>query len=246
MKSDPIKRIGNALIADLKFERKQGFFTIYLIISFLYLLVLTQIPEPYRDQIVPFVIFSDPSVLGLFFIGGMLLLEKEQGILQSIVVTPLQTMEYVISKVASLSLIAVLAGLLITILTYSGRVNLFVLVLGILLTSCFFTQIGILVACRAKGINEFFIRMVPWMLVLVVPAFLLIPFRNGFSLNLIPVIACLRLVFGAYRGSEIVPAGFQMIYMTLLNLGLLFYTTQQFEERIVYGGQHGQVDNAQE
>lgn len=245
MKVKSLNRIKRALIADLKFERKQGFFTIYLIISFLYLLVLTQIPESYRHLAVPLVIFSDPSVLGLFFIGGMLLLEKEQGILQSIVVTPLESIEYVISKVVSLSIIAVLAGLLISALTYSGRVNEGILILGILLTSFFFTQIGILVACRSRTINEFFLRMVPWMVGLMAPAFLLILFWDAAVLNLFPTIACMRLVLGAYHGSPIGMAAFQIIYMSGLNGLLLLYTTRKFEEKIVYGGQYGQVDDAQ-
>jgi fluoroquinolone transport system permease protein len=246
MKAEVMNRIKNALIADLKFERKQGFFTIYLIISFLYLLVLTQIPETYRQIAVPLVIFSDPSVLGFFFIGGMLLLEKEQGILQSIVVTPLASVEYVISKVLSLSIVALFAGVLISLLAYTGRVNYGYLILGILLTSIFFTQIGILVACRSRTINEFFLRMVPWMLALFVPSFLLIWFWDSAVLNLFPTVACLRLVYGAYHGNSIGMAAFQLLYLILFNGGLLIYTTKQFEERIVYGGQHGQTDHAQE
>ena len=246
MNKESMNRIKNALIADLKFERKQGFFTIYFIISFLYLLVLTQIPETIRHFAVPLVIFSDPSILGLFFIGGMLLLEKEQGILQSIVVTPLKSIEYVISKIASLSIISVLAGLMISVLTYSGSVKYGYLLMGILLTSFFLTQIGILIACRSRTINEFFLRMVPWMLALIAPAFFLIPFWNAGVLNLFPTIACLRLVYGAYHGNSIGVAAFQMMYMIFLNGGLLIYTTKQFEERIVYGGQHGQIDVSQE
>jgi fluoroquinolone transport system permease protein len=246
MNENRMRRMKNAVIADLKFERKQGFFTIYLIISFLYLLVLTQIPETYRHIAVPFVIFSDPSVLGLFFIGGMLLLEKEQGILQSIVVTPLESMEYVISKVMSLSIVALFAGVLISLLAYSGSVNYLYLVMGILLTSFFFTQIGILIACRSRGINEFFLRMVPWMLALIAPAFFLIPYWEAAVLNLFPTVACLRLVYGAYHGNPIGMAVFQMGYMILINGGLLIYTTRQFEERIVYGGQHGQIDLSKE
>ena len=105
--------------------------------------------------------FSDPSVLGLFFVGGMLLLEKEQGILQSIVVTPLRPVEYVTGKILSLSLVALFAGFLITKLSITQSVHYGLLFIGILLTSCFFTQMGILVACRSKSINAFFLKMVP-------------------------------------------------------------------------------------
>lgn len=245
MSRKEVIRIKNALIADLKFEQKQGFFAIYVIISFIYLLVLTQIPETFRHIVVPIVIFSDPSILGLFFIGGMLLLEKEQGILQSIVVTPLKSVEYIISKVASLSIVALFAGVLISTLTYTGRVNYFYLVMGILLASFFFTQIGILIACKSKVINEFFLRMVPWMLALTAPALLLIPFQDAAILNLFPTVACLRMVYGAYNGLSLGEAAFQIGFMILMNSVLLVFTTSKFEEHIVYGGQHGQADVSQ-
>lgn len=236
------KRILRALIADLKFEWKQGFFLIYFIISFMYLLLLTQIPESVRILVVPFVVFSDPSVLGLFFIGGLLLLEKEQGILQSIVVTPLRSMEYVIGKILSLSLVAVFAGFLITKLSVSQSVHYGILFMGILLTSCFFTQLGIVVACHSKSINGFFLKMIPYMLTMMAPMFLLIPFWEMTYLNLIPGVAGLRLVYSAYHGGVANDAWIQAGYLLLVNMGLLTYTARHFEERMVYGGQYGQID----
>lgn len=237
------KRMVQALIADLKFEQKQGFFMIYLVISFLYILLLTQIPESFRMQILPFVIFSDPSVLGLFFIGGILLLEKQQGILQSIVVTPLSSMEYMISKVASLTLVALFAGILISAFIAGQEVNYFSLMVGIILTSSFFTLMGILIACRARTVNGFFVKMIPVMLLLVLPAFLLIPFWDQGLLSIIPTVACLRMVYGAYHGNSLGEMVFQIGYMGVLNFFLFKYTVNKFEELIVYGGHNGQTDD---
>ena len=240
------ERIIRVLIADLKFECKQGFFFIYFVISFIYLLVLAQIPESYRLVAVPFVVFSDPSVLGLFFVGGMLLLEKEQGILQSIVVTPLRSVEYVTGKILSLSLVALFAGFLITKLSITQSFHYGLLFIGILLTSCFFTQMGILVACRSKSINAFFLKMVPYMLVCIMPMFLLIPYGDWKALNMFPAVAGFRLVYGAYHGAEMSGIIFQIGYLLVVNSCLLMYTARQFENQIVYGGQNGQIDALEE
>jgi len=237
------KRMVQALKADLKFEQKQGFFMIYLVISFLYILLLAQIPESFRMLILPFVIFSDPSVLGLFFIGGILLLEKQQGILQSIVVTPLSSMEYMISKVCSLTLVALFAGILISAFIAAQEVNYISLMVGIILTSSFFTLMGILIACRARTVNAFFVKMIPVMLFLVLPVFLLIPFWDQSLLNIIPTVACLRMVYGAYHGNPLGEMVFQIGYMGVLNFFLLKYTVNKFEELIVYGGHNGQTDD---
>jgi fluoroquinolone transport system permease protein len=42
----------------------------------MYLIILSFLPENIFSVALPLVVFSDPSVLGLFFIGGIILLEK--------------------------------------------------------------------------------------------------------------------------------------------------------------------------
>ncbi|HSR03547.1 MAG TPA: hypothetical protein VLM88_03070 [Proteiniclasticum sp.] len=79
-----LKRIRSAVVADVVFQYKQGFYFIYLLISFVYLLILSQLPEAIAEIAITVIVFSDPSVLGLFFIGGILLLEKDQGVLQTL------------------------------------------------------------------------------------------------------------------------------------------------------------------
>lgn len=233
-----INRIKKAFIADSIFEFKQGFYAIYIVISFLYLLLLNQLPNEYVIYVLPFIIFSDPSVLGLFFIGGTILLEKEQGILSSILVTPLTTIEYILSKVLSLATISMGAALIISLLTYRGAVNYGYMILGTLLTSVFFTLIGIVIVTKSRSVNEFFVKMVPYTIVLLVPCFLLIKFSSLIILNIFPTISLLRLVYFSYHGVNHLEAIAQVIYMFIVNLLLLKYSVSKFEERIVYGGKN--------
>lgn len=73
-------RIVNALKADILFQFKQGFYFIYIVISVFYLIILSQLSPEIIQLILPIILYIDPSILGLFFIGDILLLEKEQGI----------------------------------------------------------------------------------------------------------------------------------------------------------------------
>src|SRR5690554_5975368 len=98
-------RLLHAVWADIRFQFKQGFYLVYVLITITYLIILSFLPEEILSVGLPLVIFSDPSVLGLFFIGGIIMLEKMQGILSVLVVSPLRTTEYILSKVISLALV---------------------------------------------------------------------------------------------------------------------------------------------
>jgi fluoroquinolone transport system permease protein len=97
-------RLLHALQADVRFQWKQGFYLVYILITIIYLIILSFLPENVLSIALPLVVFSDPSVLGLFFIGGIIMLEKAQGFCLFWWFHTLRTTEYVLSKVISLPL----------------------------------------------------------------------------------------------------------------------------------------------
>lgn len=231
-----IKHVGHALITDIRFQWKQGFYAIYLIVSFMYLLILSQLPHFILDYALPIIVFSDPSILGLFFIGGMVLLEKEQGVLQMLVVTPLTIKAYILSKVIALTLIAILAGMLITGISAYQPVNYFLLLIGIILTSIFFTLIGFMISTKAKNLNTFFLYMMPWTALFMVPCVIYVIYPHLKVLLLMPSVAGMRLVFGAMHGQSITEALALASYMVVVNYFLFLKTCSIFQKDMVYGG----------
>jgi len=124
-------RIAQMLQFDVRFQFRHGFYYAYLFISLFYIAILRVVPEQFRVLVTTIVIFSDPSVFGFFFVGGILLLERGEKTLESLFVTPLRLHEYFISKILSLSLIAVATSLLIAFSLLGLRFNLLLLLLGV-------------------------------------------------------------------------------------------------------------------
>lgn len=147
-------RFLNALRIDVKFQYKQGFYAIYAVITIFYMIALSWLPEDIKKIVVPIIIFSDPSVLGLFFVGSIVMLEKGQGILQSLVVTPMRIGEYMLAKIVSLTLLAVLAGVMIVVMTTIDPVNWFILIIGIVMTSTLFTLCGFLISVVVRRLTN--------------------------------------------------------------------------------------------
>lgn len=227
-------RLSHAIWADMRFQMKQGFYLVYVVITFIYLVILSYLPKEFSPIATPLVVFSDPSVLGLFFIGGIIMLEKNQGILMVMVVSPLRLSEYLLSKVASLSIVSLLAGFAITILSSHENVNWVLLFLSILLTSSLFTLLGIIICAGCQTVNQYFVRMVPYMVLIILPCFSLIGFPYSWLFLPIPSVAALKLMMGCYNNLPIHEIIGLLVYLSGLNYLFFGITLRIFEKKIVY------------
>lgn len=227
-------RLLHAVWADMRFQFKQGFYLVYVLITVMYLIILSFLPEDLLSVGLPLVVFSDPSVLGLFFIGGIIMLEKMQGILSVLVVTPLRTMEYILSKVISLAFVSVLAAFAITGFSNYGTANWLLVFLSTVLTSAIFTLCGIMITAGCNTVNQYMIKTIPYMLLFVLPCFSLIGFPYSDLFTLIPSVAALRLMLGAYTGIPLLEAVGLTVYLVGLNYLFLRWAVRVFENKIIY------------
>jgi fluoroquinolone transport system permease protein len=228
-------RLLSAIRADLRFQFKQGFFTVYAVLTMVYLIILSFLPADWLPYALPLLVFTDPSILGLFFIGGILMLEKSQGILMAMVVSPLRTWEFILSKVLSLSLVSLLTALAISYFSGYGQVQWLLLIMTVVLTASFFTLYGIVINAGCETVNQYILKTIPWMLLLVFPCFSLIGFPGSELFLIVPSVAALKLMLGVYSDIafwEAVPLIFLLVAANLL---MLKYTIRVFEEKIVFG-----------
>lgn len=227
-------RLLNAVWADIRFQFKQGFYLVYVLLTVMYLILLSFLPKEMLSVALPLVVFSDPSVLGLFFIGGIVMLEKIQGILSVLVVSPLRTIEYILSKVISLAFVSVLAAFAITGFSEYDNVNWLLVLLSTVLTSSIFTLCGIMITAGCSNVNQYMIKTIPYMLLFVLPCFSLIGFPYSDLFTIIPSVAALRLMLGAYTGIPLYEAVSLIIYLIGMNYLFLRWTIRVFENKIIY------------
>lgn len=160
-------RLKNLIIGDIKFQIKYGFYFIYLILTILYVCLLFALPESIREKTSTILIFTDPAAMGMFFMGSIILLEKSQRVLNSLVVSPIKVWEYVASKCISLGLISTIVAVIIAL--FAGNHNLFLVILGTFFGSVLFTLLGIIVGSNVANLNQFILATVPFEIVCFVP-----------------------------------------------------------------------------
>ena len=225
-----IKRTFSSLKADIAFQTKQGFLAVYVVVAAIYIIILSQLPQSILQYAVPIVVFTDPSVLGLIFIGGILMLEKEQGVTQFLAVTPLKFSEYIISKVLSLAAISLVAGLIISISSYHGAANYLLVCTSIMLVSIFFSLLGYIISQKCTSVNSFIMKSVPFIALFIIPCFSIIGFKGSELFLAVPTVAAFRLMIGAYTGIKTLFALALVLYVALWDAFMIFLAKKSYEK----------------
>jgi len=202
------------LIGDIRFQFKYGFYFLYLIFTIFYISLLYALPAAWRERAAVLMIFTDPASMGLYFMGAIVLFEKGQRVLDSIAISPVKPLEYVVSKLISIALISTSVGLLIGC---GGGVvlNPFFFVLGVFLGSCLFSAVGLMLAANIATLNQFIVATIPAELIINVPAIAwFLGWKPGWLIAH-PGVCILEL---CQNGDRALPAAFILLFWAALSV----------------------------
>jgi fluoroquinolone transport system permease protein len=173
-----------------------------------------------------------------YFVGGLVLLEKEEGTFFAQAVTPLRPGEYLTSKTVTLTGLSLLEALLIVLTSRGGIPNLWALALGVALTGAVYSLYGFIVVARYDAINEYLFPSLLYTAVLSLP---LLPYFGLWEspwFYLHPVQAPLMLLQAAFQPIAAWQWLYGLGYGTLWT-GLAFAAGRRSFERFVILGAGG-------
>lgn len=187
-------RLGYLIIGDMRSQAKSGFYFLYALLTALYVAILLALPNSWVKNTAAILIFSDPAAMGLYFMGAIVLLEKSQHVPCAFAVSPVRPSEYVLSKVISLSAISLMVAAVLALT--AGATDIPLLLAGTLLTCMAFTLLGVIVAMKTTGLNQFILWTVPIEAVCFAPAILHLFGITPPEMRHHPVNACMDMVAG--------------------------------------------------
>jgi fluoroquinolone transport system permease protein len=114
-------------------------------------------------------IFMDPTMLGFFFVGGIVLLERSDKTLSALFTSPITPAGYMMAKVLSLSFLATLAAQVIAFLAVGTAYRPLLLALGVALSAAVFTLIGLAAVTRFHTVSAYLMGSVVYMLPFALP-----------------------------------------------------------------------------
>ena len=153
----------NPIATEISLQWRAGFYLAYTVVTLLFFLILAALPPGWREPAFELIVLMDPSFMGFFFAGGMVLLEREQGVLAVILTCGRGFASYWRAKVTALLVMsAVVVAVLTTGASLSGFVRLDApgigrMTLGLVLTVPLFFSIGLTLAGWFPRIIEYFL-----------------------------------------------------------------------------------------
>lgn len=163
--------------AEIKIQARSGLYIAYAVMTAFFLLVLVLLPATLRASGFELIVLLDPGFMGFFFAGGLVLLERDQGVLPVILTHGTGFRTYWCAKaVAILALAATVVALLTIVAHATGLVvvnlaGVLFLAAGLLFSIPAFLSLGIALAGRYRRVMDYFIyaslAMLPFMFPLV-------------------------------------------------------------------------------
>lgn len=218
---------------DITLQWRQGFWLVYFIVSIAFLAILFNIPQSHRLAVTIYILLSDTSVLGITFVGALILLEKQQNVLQSLFVTPLTIAKYLISKTASLTLLILCMGLLILIPVNKPGWHFLPILSATVLSSIIFTLLGLGISAKANTINQYIGRMIAYSIIIPIPVIPFILLENFKWLIIFPINAALDIMITVVKGSTTPIMVLDFIILIFWTFIAYVYASNEFKKHVM-------------
>ena len=169
-----MKRLAASLLCDMRLQLRNGFYAASVFVMAVWAAVFSQLPRFDASTLWAGMVAGNLFITTFYFIGGLVLLERDEGSLTARSITPLRPGEYLASKVISLTALAMAENTLLTILLAGlGFLRLDggfpILLLGMALLSALNCLAGFVVIVRYRSINEFLMPSMLYVFLLGLP-----------------------------------------------------------------------------
>ena len=227
------------LVWDARLQARYGFYTVYAVLTAVYIVGLQAVGPALRTEVAVLLVVTDPTVLGFYFIAAMVLYEKEEGVIDALVTTPLGDRGYLASKTITLSSLAVLASVLVAVLGHGATLRTAVLLPGVALSAALFVLVGFVAVARYDSVNEYFISAAGWGTVLFLPLFGYVGLVDTPLFYLLPAQPVLLVVEAGFRPVAVWKLVYAFGYLLIGNAIGFVVARRAFRRHIVRGGDGG-------
>lgn len=227
-------RLTSALRLELTLQVRQKFLHASVFSGLIWLAVLLPMPVTVRPIVEPYVLVGDVSIIGFFFIGGLVFFERQERTISAVVSTPLRFWEYLVAKLTVLVLISLLVAVIVATIANGFAYHLVPLVIGVMLGTLVMLLTGFISSLPFASVTDWFLAATVPLVVLSLP----ILFYSGVWPNpvlyLIPSQGPLLLLGAAF--DQVVLAPWQVTYAVLYPVVCvvgLYYTAKAMFARYI-------------
>ena len=230
-----MSRFASTVRLDVLLQKRYGFYYAGVFVTLVWISLLLPLPDAHLDLAVPLVIFTDLAVIGFYFIAGMVLFEKGERTLFALISTPLRFREYLASKLLTLTALALVVSLVVTIVGYGFDFNPVLFVLGVVFASAISALVGFVTVAPFDSISSYLVPSSLALTPLGLPVFYFLGLWTHPVLYLVPTQGALLLLGGAFVPGSLAAwqIAYALVYGSLWIAGLAFLAQRAFDRYIV-------------
>lgn len=211
-----MSRFASAVRLDLRLQWRYGLYYAAAFVALFWIAMIYPLPAAASKIATPLVVFAELSIIGYYFIAGMVLFERGERTLYAVVSTPLRFWEYLGSKLATLTGMAVAASLTVVVTARGTGFDPALLIPGVVLVSLISLLAGFITVLPFDSVTRY---LLPSQLPLSALSLPLLPFLDVWTspiFYLIPTHGSLLLLGGAFGTASL--AAWQIAYAVLYQL----------------------------
>jgi fluoroquinolone transport system permease protein len=229
-----MRRLLATVRCDVTLQLRHGFYYATAFVLIVCVALVSRFPALDLGWLLPALVLGNLLINTFYFIGGLILLEKGEGTLEAQVVTPLQTWEYLASKIGTLTLLGLIENLVIVVLLAGREFSPLPLAASIVLTSALYCLAGIVAVVRYDSINEYLMPSVLYTSLLSAPLLYLVQWES-WLFYLHPLQATLLLAQAAFQPAPRWQVVYGVLYSALW-IGLSAYLARRAFRRFIVAG----------
>lgn len=121
------------------------------------------------DKFLVLTIFNDPALLGVLFVGVMVIFEKNENTLTALAVTPIRPVDYILSKSIALTIVSLVSCFTMVGVGYRLDFNTFHFAFATIFSTLIFTMFGFVLVAKETSFNSYMLKTVGVILLLAIP-----------------------------------------------------------------------------
>ncbi len=226
---------------DMKLQARNQLYRISVLVSIVAAAALAWLsPADYLPRSIPMAVLLFAGGSTLLYVVAMVLLEKSDGVLDALSVSPLRPREYLSSKVITLTGIAVLEAVLLTAIalgwharTQSVALPTLWFLIGTICLGALHVLVGIIVVVRYERISGALMPMSLLAMVGQLPAFRTIGALDSDFFLAIPTAAPTMLVRASFEPLTVAEWSYALSYTVVALAGLGFWSMRAYRTFII-------------
>lgn len=231
-----MSRLAATLRLDARLQARNHVYVIVAVAALALALPLRALFTPEQLRFfMPLLALSGVTLTTFFLVGVLLMLERGEGTLDVVMVSPLRPAEYLASKLLTVTALALVESVLLVVVAYGAQISLPWLALAVLLRAGLVGAVGVAVGVRYRTLTAFLLPAIGWSLLFDLPALWYLGIWPTPLLQAWPTLPSLLLAKAAFLPVAAIELGYACAYAALAFGAALFWASRALDRFVVRG-----------